>query len=185
MLRLTLILALFSPLTALANNFLQASSEPNKSLLWGAEFNPITFIASSDSRVYFNAGVSLFNRNTSSELAFPINYKNIQGDEENFTAFSVGAHYRKFLKKDIRGYYVSGVTRLTTINSNSTKFGLGFGVGYRKFYDSGLYWGWGVTLGRYFGDNDQVDSDDINQFDSIEDSSVMFDVEFLKLGLLF
>lgn len=168
-----------------ANTFFNDIEQAQKPLIFGAELNPVTFIASNDSRVYFNAGVSIFNRNTSSEIAIPIDYKNIQNDGEQFTAFSVSAHYRKFLNKDIRGYYFSGVTRLTTINSDTTKLGIGFGIGYRKFFDSGLYWGWSVVLGRYLGDNDQYEDGSISGFDIIEDRAVMVDVELLKVGLTF
>ena len=56
------------------------NSDDNGQLVFGAELNPLTFIASNDSRVYFNAGVSIFNRNNSSEIAIPVDYKNIQID---------------------------------------------------------------------------------------------------------
>lgn len=182
LLSLGLVLTLFSTVIS-ANTFTEGLK--SKQLTIGAEINPLTFIASTDSRVYFNAGVSIFNRNNSTEIAFPIDYKNIQNGEDQFTALNISAHYRKFLNKDIEGYYFSGATRLTTINSDTTKLGLGFGFGYRKMFNSGLYWGSSILLGRYFGDNDKYDTSSLNSFDTLEDKAVMFDIEFLKIGLMF
>jgi hypothetical protein len=175
-------IALASPFGDYGSN---ATDKKADKLMIGAEINPISFIASSDSRVYFNAGISLFNRQNSTEIAIPLDYKNIQSNGDQFTALSLSAHYRKFLTKGIEGYYFSGVSRLVTINSDTTKIGLGFGIGYRRHFNSGLYWGYGLILGRYLGDNDQFESEDINSFDTIEDKSIMVDIELLKVGMMF
>lgn len=186
MLRSLLLAITLLPFAAVANIFDSNgdnTSSTNK-LIFGAEINPITFIASDDSRVYFNAGASIFNRQNSTEISIPVDYKNIQSGGDQFTVLSISGHYRKFFDQDIEGYYFSGVSRLTTINSDTTKIGIGFGLGYRKMFESGLYWGAGVVIGRYFGDNNQ-DKSSLNSFDTIEDKSIMVDVEVLKIGLLF
>ena len=152
----------------------------------GAEFNPLSALASSDDWVYISGGVSVFQQEQSAEIAFPFYYKNVQTTDEQFTVLAIGAQYRKYFNHDIQGYYLSGATQLVNVNSSDLRLGLGFGVGYRKMFDSGLYWGMGVVLGRYFGgSDDEEEYDQLNSFETSENEDFFVDVELLKVGMLF
>jgi hypothetical protein len=175
-------LVLFSPLSV-ANSFDEFYSSSNWSL--GAEINPLGIIASSDSIVYLSGGVSIFNDSDSSEIHFPIAYKNIQRKGEQYTALNVGAHYRKFIEQGTDGYYFSAGAQVAHLNSDVTKLGIGFGAGYRKVFSSGMYWGYGVMVGRYFNDNEKYQGSALSSFETIEDESYLLDVEFLKIGMTF
>ena len=60
------------------------------------------------------------------------------------------------------------------------KFGIGFGIGYRYFSRSGLYWGTSLTVGRYFtGTNKMIAGDDILDWEGY------VDIELLKFGIAF
>lgn len=151
----------------------------------GAEFNPVSAIASTDDWVYISGGVSLFQADQSAEISFPFYYKNVQDSEEQFTALAIGAQYRKYFSHDIQGYYLSGASQLVNVNSSDLKLGLGFGFGYRKMFDSGLYWGAGIVLGRYFGDSGDDEYNELNGFETQESKDFFVDVEFLKVGIQF
>lgn len=157
--------------------------------------------------------VSLFNVSRSAELAFPIFYRHFSQDREDlflpkndFTVFSADAHFRKFLGRRQNGFYLSGFGRLSHLSGykageemanvfgislrpsteerlTRTKFGAGAGLGYRIFSHRGMYWGCGLSLGRYFngGENEFVGTTMMMD----EDSPYIIDVEVFKFGWAF
>ena len=167
---------------------------------FGIEFNPaLALIASADGSTVLSGGFSLFSVNRKSEIAFPIFYQNLTGDNKR-TSLTIDSHYRYFLGKGQGGFYLSasvrynyakgkeanvdlGVIRFSigeteTINVN--RFGAGFGIGYRYFSRSGFYWGTSLTLGRYFtGDDKQIEGE------TLTNGKAYFDIELLKFGFAF
>ena len=52
--------------------------------------------------------------------------------------------------------------------------GISFGIGSRKFSESGIYWGWSFYAGKY-----------LTGTDGDHDPSVFINFEFLKFGVTF
>ncbi|MDB5105004.1 MAG: hypothetical protein JWP91_2693 [Fibrobacteres bacterium] len=124
----------------------------------------------------------------------------------DFTEITQDIHYRYFLGNTQNGFYLSAFSRLAwldgvkgdnefdgfldTANTNppdrrstEAKLGLGVGLGYRIFSYKGLYWGCGMSFGRYvLGENDKFRG----AFFSLDnDEKFIFDVELLKFGWAF
>lgn len=151
----------------------------------GVEVNPVTLLASGNDKVFISGGASIFHDEYSAEIAFPVYYKNFQSGDEQFTALALGAQYRKFFNQSTQGYYLSGATQLINVNSSTTKLGVGFGAGYRKVFDSGLYWGAGVVIGRYLGSESNKEYHQLTSIETQENNSYFVDIELLKVGILF
>lgn len=181
--------------------------DPLKNKTFGIEVNPIRLLLFNGEQKSFSGTVSLFNVFDNAELAFPVFIGKSKADifshRGDFYSATVDAHYRNFLGTTRRGFYLAGFTRLAALRgtegrdyefiwdntsavnkrSSELKLGLGFGIGYRIFSKSGLYWGTSLSIGRYLiGESDKyVD----NTFLADDDAELIVDFELLKFGLLF
>ena len=180
--------------------------DPLKNKKFGIEFSPIALIAASASdQLTLRGGFSLFAVDRHAEIAFPISYNNPSAEDEP-TTLAISAHYRRFTGEHQGGFYFSGALRYaivsgkeasdagslnfgrSTLNfSQSTeksitvhRFGVGFGIGWRRFWKSGFYWGASITLGRYFTGLDQEVAKE-NNFNS----GLWAEAEFFKIGFAF
>jgi len=172
----------------------------------GVEVNLFRLLALSNDHKTFSGTLSYFDRANNIEIAIPV-YAESTLDMANkqFRTASVDIHLRKFMNQQLSGVYISGFTRGAalqgTVNENwswldglqgatakqkrAFKLGVGVGVGYRAFSDSGLYWGASFSAGRFLTqNNDQFISNDI-LFGASNDAEYIFDIEFLKFGYAF
>jgi hypothetical protein len=166
----------------------------------GVELNPAyLLLASADDQLVISGGLSLFSADRNAEIAFPIFFRNAgKGDNDPIT-FSVDSHYRRFLGQHQGGFYLSASVRYQYLHGRQDadnipffsvgtngekitlhKFGAGFGIGYRYFSRSGLYWGTSLTVGRYFTDTGKQ----IQGVDLLNGKGYI-DVELLKFGIAF
>ncbi len=187
-------------------------NDPLTGKTFGVEANIARLLLAKDI-ISFSGGFSLFNVDRDAEIAFPFYYGKSEiddfGDEAllsdiDFTEFTQDVHYRYFLGNTQNGFYLSGFARgaylegvlgdyawdniedtNTVKDSRDSEFklGLGVGLGYRYFSYKGLYWGVGVSLGRYLlGESDRFRG----AFFSLDsDSEFIIDVELLKFGWAF
>lgn len=121
----------------------------------------------------------------------------------DFTEFTQDIHYRYFLGNTQNGFYLSGFARAAwlsgilgysefdnfgsddgqDVRETETKFGVGVGLGFRKFSYGGLYWGASLNIGRYLlGENDRFRGGFL-EYDN--DAELIFDVELFKFGWAF
>jgi len=164
----------------------------------GVELNPAyLLLGSTDEQLILSGGFSLFNADRHAEIAFPIFFRNHRQDD--LTTLTIDSHYRRFLGDHQNGFYLSGSVRYKYAKGKEDtdqipffdidekgqeitlhKFGVGFGIGYRYFSRSGLYWGTSLTVGRYFtGTNKMIAGDDIVDWEGY------VDIELLKFGIAF
>ncbi len=166
----------------------------------GVEFNPAyLLLASADDQLVISGGLSLFSADRNAEIAFPIFFRDAGKDDNDPVTFSVDGQYRRFLGRHQGGFYLSASVRYQYLNGREDtdqipfldigasgekltlhKFGAGFGIGYRYFSRSGLYWGTSLTVGRYFTDTDK-------QIQGVDwlDGKGYVDAELLKFGIAF
>jgi hypothetical protein len=177
--------------------------EPLANKKFGIEFNPAYMIASiSRSYFVFSGGISLFSIDRKAEIALPIFFQNGKNNGGDFTEWDQDLIYRRFLSRHQDGFYFEGGVRYTHIREpyenwyyydgynyrpsssvNTTdKLGMMFGLGYRYFSTSGLYWGISIKYGAYFGHDD-------HHYDGVlllaNDSKTILDIEILKFGYAF
>jgi hypothetical protein len=180
--------------------------EPLENKKFGIEFNPAYFLVSS-SRSYtvLSGGFSLFDVDRHAEIAFPIFYQN--GTDENsgnheLTLWNQDIVYRKFLGQHQDGFYIEGGLRYTHIRGEeggdlslfglslfpsssapiitTDKVGAMFGIGYRYFSTSGIYWGISFVWGSYFSADKRTIQGIIG-----DDTKTIIDFEILKFGYAF
>lgn len=165
----------------------------------GVELNLARLLMINDEFTTFSGSYSRFDHDKGVEWAFPVYWGSEKNDTEKQTnVATLDAHYRKFLGDSIKGFYISGFSRMTFISgptgndfnfsnnrdqskqSSEKKFGVGIGIGYRIFSGNNYYWGTSLSIGRnVIGDNNKfVDA-------LIDDSEYIFDVELLKFGYSF
>ena len=164
---------------------------------FGVELNPVYFLASSAGEEGFilTGGVSLFSVSDKAEIAFPFYYA--QGSDD-LSILSVDCHYRNFLGKHRKGFYISSGLRFTSLQGREgysyfsgwdeeegrllteSKLGLTFGIGYRKYGYNGWYWGTSLFGGKYFSDEELNISGG-----GLANSQVILDMEILKIGKMF
>jgi hypothetical protein len=174
--------------------------EPLANRSVGIEFNPAyLLVATARNYVVLSGGFSLFAVDRRAELAFPLFYQDGTSDKNvPLKFFTADAIYRKFLGSHQDGFYLSlglryariegvagieilGIPFGTTQNEIiQSKVGAHFGIGYRYFSRSGIYWGTSLVIGRYFGDDDR----DVSGV-TTDDSKILFDIEILKFGIAF
>ncbi len=175
--------------------------EPLRGKKFGIEINPIRLLALSTDEKTFSGSFSFFNLKPNVEISIPIFVSNTQLAGEDFSVFTIDGHYRYFLGSKTNGFYISGFSRLATLNGTFSnqhswnennesgrtyKLGAGFGIGYRIFSKSGLYWGASLSLGRYLiGNSNQYRSSYSDTFAEIDDEEFIFDVELFKFGYAF
>lgn len=177
----------------------------------GVEFNFLRLLLwGEDGQKSLSGGYSYFDTDKGVEIAVPFVYANDRllgsyfddrDKDERLVTMTTDIHFRKYLNHRIGGMYISGFARHAylrgmedefNLGANETaeritenKLGLGVGIGYRSFSESGIYWGASLNFGRYvLGDSDIfADSDGISS--DITDSEFIFDVELLKFGYVF
>jgi hypothetical protein len=179
--------------------------EPLANKRFGIEFNPAYFLVSnSQSYLILSGGFSFFDVDRHAEVACPIFFqsgtsKNISG--RDLTLWNQDVIYRRFLGQHQDGFYISGGVRYTHIKGELEngfsvfgmslfsspsdvvtvdKLGAMFGIGYRYFSSSGLYWGMSVVYGTYFS-SDERDIKDV----LMDDTRTILDFEILKFGIAF
>ncbi|MBN2279044.1 MAG: hypothetical protein JXQ65_00525 [Candidatus Marinimicrobia bacterium] len=155
-----------------------------------------------DETVSISGGFSLFNITRQAEVAFPLFYNN---PNDGVSFFTADCHYRHFLGNTQNGFYLSGFTRYANLSGHEkikndgindddfwyedsekgekitrSKFGVGVGLGYRKFSKSGLYWGCSLNLGRYI-----IGENEVFYEGPMIDQKFIVNVEFLKFGFAF
>ncbi len=170
----------------------------------GIAFNPMLALAGSASQqLILSAAFSLF-KFKGSEIIFPIYYNHSYKKNDPRDVLTADVQYRKFFNKERPGFFASAGLRVAYLKGKKyndyadprpypqsnepydpvvtsvTKFGLYFGIGYRYFSRSGLYWGADMVLGTYFSDN-------TNTFDDtfMDASRILFDASFLRVGYAF
>lgn len=182
--------------------------EPLAGKKYGIEFNPAFLLGSlSQSYLVLSGGFSMFDINRSAEIAFPFYFQSGKaGDQSNnskLIQYNQDVLYRKFLGQHQDGFFIEGGVRYTHINEDysnfhyswspagyyysvsqatrsSNKVGGMFGIGYRYFSYSGLYWGTSLKFGAYL-------SSDEESFDGVwlYPGKTIIDVELLKFGVAF
>ncbi|MFP4547911.1 MAG: hypothetical protein ACLFQM_07245 [Fidelibacterota bacterium] len=183
----------------------QQQGNPLSDKKYGIEANILRLFYMNES-VSFSGGFSLFDVSRNAEISFPVFYEK---PEEGITKFTTECHYRHFLSNTQNGLYIAGFTRLDKLNGtekivNKTtdqrpkgngaleqefmkgdnishlKFGIGVGIGFRRFSPSGIYWGCSLNVGRYIlGEND------VFYHDALVDSKYIVSAELLKFGVAF
>ncbi len=154
----------------------------------GIEFNIIRLLNSDSDNITLSGTYSRFKHDENVELAFPLFYaKETYNNEPSTHVTNADIHYRKYLGPKIGGFYMSGFGRYSHINGalkddtsktdTTNKLGLGVGIGYRKFSESGLYWGTSLNLGHYLIGDSQRFADA-----PAADDPMIIDVEMLKFG---
>lgn len=173
----------------------------------GIELNLFRFLLWDEGEKSMSGTYSRFDTDKNVEIAMPFMYSSGPQDEYfwdddpaigDLESYTVDLHYRKYLGHRLEGFYLSGFSRLAHLNGtleassagfydkgSETKLGVGFGIGYRVFSPSGLYWGMSLSLGRYLtGESDAFLSSDSSSAD-LDDESLIVDVEFFKFGYAF
>ncbi|NOZ03043.1 MAG: hypothetical protein GXO92_00335 [FCB group bacterium] len=143
--------------------------DPLEGKKFGIEINPVMLLLSTslDDKSFILTGTySLFSVSKSAEIAFPFYFA--KGDND-LSVFHLDGHYRYFLGKHRKGFYISCGVRFTSLAgeeghsfwedfddgdelydySRTSKAGLTFGIGYRIFGRNGWYWGVSLFGGRY------------------------------------
>lgn len=166
----------------------------------GIEVNPIYLIMSKKDNILLTGTISLFNISRKAELAIPLSYYKTTDEEDNELKSQqviIDFQYRRFLKGIQKGFYFSGGLRYSynygydcdmwwdediVKNYARHKVGLSFGIGYRYFSPSGLYWGFSIYGGRYFTGTDVTF---LNTQTLTVSRDIFWDIELLKFGYAF
>ncbi len=175
--------------------------EPLAKKTFGIELNIPRVLSSANADHNFlslSAGFSLFAVDRGAEIAFPVLYQNGQNDKDPLTLLNLDVTYRKFLGRHQEGFYLAGGARYTSISgvesqpfsffgytaptvpASQSKFGVYFGIGYRYFSTTGLYWGTSLVYGTYFVNNPPLIKGVIG-----DDTKTIIDIELLKFGIAF
>ncbi|HLP16219.1 MAG TPA: hypothetical protein VK470_08180, partial [Bacteroidota bacterium] len=147
-------------------------------------------------------GLSLFAIDRHAEIAMPTFFQSGAPDISDGTdlkLFNQDLIYRKFLGRHQDGFYLEGGMRYTYIKGElenglfglsigsthsptvtTNKLGAMFGIGYRYFSYSGLYWGASFKYGAYFSADDR----DIKHV-FMDDTKSIIDFEIMKFGVAF
>lgn len=174
---------------------------PIASKTFGVELNPFWLLYAGDDDLdgtHLTGGIQLFSIDRNAEISLPF----IIHDASHWNEYSLDAHYKRFLGDTQEGFYLNGFIRYSNIqiknllsvdfenqdtstkDFNDNRFGLGFGFGYRVYSKMGLYWGFGIGLGRFFIHEDPIgDTLDLGLFNPT--SNFIFDVEIFKFGYAF
>lgn len=162
----------------------------------GVAVNPFYLFVispSSSGEKLISGTISYFDHVNYVEIAVPLHYMKI--NDSDYRQQTIDIHYRKYANDYIGGFYLSGFARLARLEGRSSsnldgynyakqvKFGLGVGLGAKVFLKNGIYWGAGLSIGRYItGDNEIFDQD---SFLMTDDLPFILDVELFKFGYAF
>lgn len=176
---------------------------PISSKTFGIELNPFWLLYAGDNEfegTHLTGGVQLFSIDRNAEISIPF----IIHDAKSFSEYSLDLNYKRFLAKTQHGFFINAFTRISKIEANvltgsfsldegssiessqfnDTRLGLGFGLGYRVYSEFGLYWGFGIGLGKFFIYEEPEDEMfDLGIFNST--SNFIFDIELMKFGFAF
>ena len=171
----------------------------------------------------YSGGVSLFNIDRHAEITFQIYYsyatysywgctRGFNVNEIPVQQFILDCHYRRFLGRTQKGFFIGGFIRYANLGGNKeddvydycsngveepkflteNKLGIGFGIGYRLFLKMGFYWGISLNIGRYYiGENnifyhkwyDPVGPEDL--LCPTNDIGIIYSFELFKIGWAF
>ena len=159
--------------------------DPLDDKLGGLEINPLySMIYSQDNKISFSGTLSFFPKDQKVEIAFPFSKKTRTDDffqitEGEATTFNLDVQLRYFLGRHRKDIYIMGGLRYSNhveqnefIDLSYDKGGISFGVGYRIFSSSGLYWGCSIYYGKYYLGSDNGPGNFMN-------------LEFFKFGKTF
>jgi len=178
----------------------EQKNNPLENKTFGIEINPFRLLFLSE-RFTLTGGVSLFGVTRSAEIAFPIYYDR-PNNEKFYRELNLDCHFRYFFGNTQNGFYDSAFTRYAHLSGypdwistfldtssnlgsreSSNRIGVGFGLGYRKFSYKGIYWGTGITVGRYLVGEYKNFYGDI--FGLLDLNDYIVDFEFFKFGWAF
>ncbi|MDP8321656.1 MAG: hypothetical protein RAO94_04825 [Candidatus Stygibacter australis] len=186
----------------------QYRNDPLADKTWGVEFNLIRFIACNDETTTLSGGFSYFGK-PMMEIYFPWYYYKHHNEDYYFyddddietgidKLFYADARIRLFTGNTSNGFFMSGLTRFALLESrniwdnlhhSTTKWGIGFGIGWRSFSYRGFNWGFSLSMGRYFtGEEGILNQGTTSMFfleEATNDSEIFYDLEFLKFGFAF
>lgn len=150
---------------------------------YGIEINPILLLMSDREQTMATGSFSFFNITRKAEIALLFEYlgkiKNHPSYNKTEKYYTIDTMYRKFLRGTQGGLYFSGGIRFryeyqhdedadyvpTLIEEERvTKAGISFGIGYRYFSPSGLYWGISLFGGKYFTGIDESEKKNRTQY---------------------
>jgi hypothetical protein len=176
-----------------------ASIAPLSGKTCGVEFSPIRLLwakvdPSMGKSIQLSGGFSLFALDTRAEIAFPFLYASGANDGMPWKVLYLDGAYRRFFRPTRQGiYYAAGwrysyasgaeVLDRNVRTRNSVvehRFGMYLGIGFRKFWRSGLYYGANVMIGRYVNDHIHHVGDS-----DMDTGPVILDSEILKIGFAF
>lgn len=186
--------------------YIQERENPFKDKEYGVELNiPFLVFTLFPDITMISGTFSIFNSEKKTEIAFPFFIYSVTDEWENTADtkhdfVSLDIHYRKYIGEYLNGFYLSGFIRGSYIKGIlgedfmyedgeelsgeygiERKLGIGVGVGYRYFSKSAYYWGASLNIGKYITGTHGVFANDM----FFEDSKIIFDLEFLKLGYAF
>jgi hypothetical protein len=178
--------------------------DPLENKNYGIEINPLWLLAGIpfSSYLVIDGGLSLFNLDRKAEITFQIDYRS---DKESPSKLSyLDLIYRRFVGEYQGGFYVSGGIRYMYIHEKKNKesysreermlippdiflkyysdrnVGVMIGFGFRHFFHSGFYYGFGIELGKYIfcGDTHLEEPG----FDAY---GVILDIDLIRIGFAF
>ena len=176
---------------------LHAESLPLEGRKYGVEFNFPRLLTYSDSWKSISGTFSYFDHDEKIEIAVPWLIARHQNryDSDNYDVKTIDVHYRKFLEDRLSGFYISGFTRLAYIDGRlqdenmrqkTLKLGIGVGLGVRILPEnSRFYWGFGLYVGRYLGNQNEIYKTRDFDFLIYDDIPIIVDFDFLKFGYAF
>ncbi len=176
----------------------EVKDDPLKNKTFGIEFNFVRLLLV-DKMSSVSGGLSLFSIDRGAEISFPFYYQ-FPKTSTDLTDITLDCHYRFFLGKAQKGFYLSAFVRyaylhgalgddylFNTSSSNGigteNKLGVGFGLGFRVFSHKTFYWGTSLNLGRYIIGTSNKFASSILSVD--DDNEFIFDIELLKFGFSF
>ena len=181
----------------------EQKNSPLENKSYGVEINPFRLLLMSKG-FSLSGGFALFNVTRVAEINFPLLYSKPE-DDKSYREFDAACHFRYFLGNTQNGFYLSAFTQYTLLTgydrkdwittlfdtttnlgprNTSNRWGLGFGLGFRKFSYKGLYWGSSLNFGRYLlKDNKRFYGEFLDLISN--DVDYIIDFEFLKFGWAF
>jgi len=138
---------------------------------YGIGIDPIRSVVYIGYELQLKGAISLFSIDRHAEIAFPVQYVSGEAENRPYKVFYAEAAYRRFFAEQQKGFYYSGGVRFAYIqgelldntaepgspeehtgtNFEQNKAGIYAGIGYRRFYKNGFYFGSNIIFGTYFG----------------------------------
>jgi hypothetical protein len=146
------------------------TSLPPANKTMGVEWSPVRLLVGTTDDSYKTqilGGVSLFSIDRRAEIAFPFLYMFGKLDDVPAKIVNFDVTYRRFFKKQQKGFYYSAGLRYNFLQGavaskdllnkqghtneqlTQSRAGIYLGIGFRHFFKNGLYWGTSFILGLY------------------------------------